>query len=132
MNILDISIIIFIVMELANVCILYFAPDFRQGNGVAIFNHWEKSKKDETSHLFARYMTYWVAGSKLIFILLLVVILLTANDLTKMWTIIIMIISIASYYWKLHPIITKLDNIDHFSFYLPQFTSGFNSNSLES
>lgn len=40
MNLLDISIIIFIIMETANVCILYFAPDSRRGNGVAVFNHW--------------------------------------------------------------------------------------------
>ncbi len=96
-------------MEMANVCILYFTPDSRKGNGVAIFNQWEKSKEDETSHLFARYMTYWVAGTKLIFIFLLLVILLTANEWTKICTLVVMIVSIASYYWKLHPIIKKLD-----------------------
>ncbi len=109
MNILDISIIIFVVMEMANVCILYFVPDSRKGNGVAIFNEWEKSKGDEDSHLFAQYMTYWVAGTKLIFISLLLVILLTANEWTKIFTLIVMIASIALYYWRLHPIIKKLD-----------------------
>ena len=109
MSILDLSIIIFIVLEMANVCILYFAPDSRKGNGVAIFNHWEKSKEDEASHLFARYMTYWVAGTKLIFIFLLLVILLTANEWTKICTLVVMILSIASYYWKLHPIVKALD-----------------------
>lgn len=109
MSILDLSIIIFVVMEMANVCILYFAPDSRKGNGVAIFNQWEKSKKDEASNLFARYMTNWVAGTKLIFIFLLIVILLTANEWTKICTLVVMIVSIASYYWRLHPIIKKLD-----------------------
>lgn len=109
MSILDLSIIIFVIMEMANVCILYFAPDSRKGNGVAIFNHWEKSKEDEASNLFARYMTNWVAGTKLIFIFLFIVILLTANEWTKICTLIVMIVSIASYYWRLHPIIKKLD-----------------------
>lgn len=109
MRILDISIIIFIVLETANVCILYFAPDSKKGNGVAIFNQWEKSKEDEASHLFASYMTYWVAGSKLIFIFLLLVILLTANEWTKICSLLVMILSIASYFWKLHPIIKALD-----------------------
>ena len=112
MSILDISIIIFIVLEMANVCILYFAPDSRKGNGVAIFNQWEKSKEDEASHLFARYMTYWVAGTKLIFIFLLLVILLTANEWTKICTLVVMILSVASYYWKLHPIVKALDQKD--------------------
>jgi len=111
MNILDLAIIVFIVMEMANVCILFFAPNFRRGNGVAVFNQWEKSKGEEASHLFARYMAYWVAGTKLIFIVLLLVILLTAHEETKIWAVAVMIISIASYYWRLHPIINKLDRM---------------------
>ncbi len=109
MNILDIAMIIFIVMESANVAILYFAPDSRLGNGVAVFNEWEDSKVDENAHLFASYMTNWVAGVKLIFIFLLAVILVTGNDLTKIWGVVAMILSIATYFWRLHPIIKKLD-----------------------
>lgn len=109
MNILDLSIIIFIIMELANVCILYFTPDSRRGNGVAIFNHWENSKSDEDTHLFASYMTNWVAGSKLIFIMLLLIVLFTANDTTKLYSVIAVIASIATYYWRLHPIVKRLD-----------------------
>lgn len=109
MIILDIAIIVFIVMELGNVCILYFAPDSKMGNGVSVFNQWHKSKDDEHAHLFAKYMTYWVAGTKLIFIVLLLVILLSGNELTKMFGVLAMILSIATYFWKLHPIIKKLD-----------------------
>lgn len=107
--ILDIAMIIFILMESANVCILYFAPDSKLGNGVAVFNEWENSKQDESKHLFARYMTYWVAGTKLIFIVLLLVILLTGSELTKLCGVGAMILSIATYFWKLHPIIKALD-----------------------
>lgn len=109
MSILDVPIIIFIILELANVCILYFAPDSKKGNGIAIFNQWEKSKQDEAFHLFAQYMAYWVAGSKLIFIFLLLVILLTTNEWTKICTLVVMILSIVSYFWKLHPIVKVLD-----------------------
>lgn len=109
MNILDIAIIIFIIMETANVLILYFAPDSRLGNGVAVFNQWEKSKENEKEHLFAKYMTNWVAGTKLIFIVLLIVILLTGNESSKLLALFVMILSIATYFWKLHPIIKKLD-----------------------
>lgn len=96
-------------MESANICILYFAPDSKLGNGVAIFDHWEDSKKDENSHLFASYMTNWVAGTKLIFIVLLLVILIVGNEMTKIFGVVAMIISIASYFFRLHPIIKKLD-----------------------
>lgn len=109
MNILDIAIIIFVIMETANICILYFAPDSRLGNGVAVFNAWEDTKKDENTHLFARYMTYWVAGTKLIFIVLLLVILFTGSELTKIFGVVAMILSIATYFWKLHPIMKQLD-----------------------
>lgn len=113
MSILDVAIIGFIIMETANVLILYFAPDVKRGNGVAVFNHWEIAKMDEASHLFALYMTNWVAGTKLIFIVLLVVILLTAGESTKFFSIVVMVASIASYYWRLHPIIKKLDQKGH-------------------
>ncbi len=109
MNILDIAIVIFVVMETANICILYFAPDSRLGNGVAVFNTWHNSKEDEDTHLFARYMAYWVAGAKLIFIVLLLVILFTGSELTKVFGVGAMILSIATYFWKLHPIMKALD-----------------------
>lgn len=109
MSILDIAIIIFVTLESLNIGILYFAPDSKLGNGVAIFDQWEKSKEDENEHLFTKYMTYWVAGTKLIFVVLLLVILITGSESTKLYGVIVMIFSIATYFWKLHPIIKKLD-----------------------
>ncbi len=111
MTILNTAIIVFVIMESLNVLILYFAPDSRLGNGVAVFNEWEQSKKNDASHLFARYMTFWVAGTKLIFIVLLLVILFTGSELTKFCAILAMILSIATYFWRLHPIIVKLDQM---------------------
>ncbi len=109
---LDIAIVIFIVMELANVVILYFVPDSRLGNGVAVFNPWFSLKKNESTELFAKYMANWVAGSKLVFISLLIVIFITGDEATKLHSVLIMIFSISTYYIKLNPIIKKLDEKD--------------------
>lgn len=109
MNILDLSIILFVLLETSNVFILYFKPDSRLGNGIAVFNFWHESKENENAHLFARYMTNWVAGTKLIFIVLLLVILFTAGTTTKLIAVIVMILSIGTYYFRLHKIIKRLD-----------------------
>ena len=112
MTILNIAITIFIIMEFSNVIILYFAPDSKLGNGVAIFNFWFKAKDDKSSELFAKYMANWVAGTKLIFIVLLIVILFTGSELTKLLAVLVMILSIATYYFRLNPIIKKLDSMN--------------------
>ncbi len=112
MDILSISIILFCIMEFSNVLILYFKPNSKLGNGVGVFNALKDVKKDESLDLFTHYMIYWVAGVKLIFIFLLVVILLTGTELTKMYAVIAMIISILTYFWKLHPTIKKLDSMN--------------------
>ncbi|MEG0154687.1 MAG: hypothetical protein RR678_04805 [Lachnospiraceae bacterium] len=111
MTILNIAIIIFVLMEIGNVLILYFAPDSKLGNGVAVFNPWFKAKEDEATELFAKYMANWVAGVKLIFIVLLLVILFVGNDITKLFAVFAMILSIATYYFRLNPIIKRLDNM---------------------
>lgn len=75
MDILSIAILIFICMETANVIILYFFPGSRLGNGVGVFNPFHQTE-DEPQKLFASYLVNWVAGVKLIFLVLLVVVLL--------------------------------------------------------
>lgn len=109
MSILSIAIIVFILLELSNVMILYFKPDSKLGNGVAVFNAWEKSKEDDNLHEFIKYLVYWVAGTKLIFIVLLIVILMTGSETTKLLSGVALILSIGSFYWKLYPIIKSLD-----------------------
>ena len=81
------------------------------GNGVAVFNPWFKAKKEESDELFAKYMVNWVAGTKLIFIVLLLVILFTAQETTKIFAVLAMILSIATYYFRLNPIIKRLDEM---------------------
>lgn len=108
MDILSIAILIFIVMESANVAILYFWPGSRLGNGVGVFNAFHNSENEE-QHLFASYLVNWVAGVKLIFIFLLAVILVTGTETVRIGAVVAMILSIATYFWRLHPTIQKLD-----------------------
>ena len=110
MNILSIAIMIFIILESLNVVILYFNPGSRMGNGLGVFNAWESSKADPEMHQFIQYLVYWVAGTKLIFIALLIVILLTAGESTQLLTVVAMIASISSFFWRLYPIISALDS----------------------
>ena len=109
MNVLSIAIIVFILLESLNVLTLYFNPGSRMGNGVGVFNAWEKSKSDPEMHQFVRYLLFWVAGTKLIFIALLVVILISAGESTQLLTVVAMIASIASFFWRLYPIIKSQD-----------------------
>jgi hypothetical protein len=68
---------------------------------------------DPEMHQFIRYLVYWVAGTKLIFIALLIVVLLTAGKSTQLLTVVAMIASISSFFWRLFPIIKSLDNDGH-------------------
>ena len=72
---LTVAIGLFGLLELMNVAVLYFPPGSRKANGVGVFAAWEKSKADPELHQFVRYLVYWVAGTKLIFLALLAVVL---------------------------------------------------------
>lgn len=109
MNILSIAIGIFVVLESLNILTLYFNPGTQLGNGVGVFNAWEASKSDPNMHQFVRYLVYWVAGTKLIFVALLLVILFTTDESTKLLTAVALIASISSFFWRLFPIIKSLD-----------------------
>ena len=67
-------VILFMLLELSNVLALYFAPGSKYANAVGVFTAWEASKRDPEIHDFVRYLVYWVAGAKLIFLLLLAII----------------------------------------------------------
>lgn len=46
---------------------LYFTPGTHRGNGLGVFNAYEKSKSDSEVHSLVKYLINWVAGTKLIF-----------------------------------------------------------------
>lgn len=103
-----IVILIFMLLESTNVLALYFFPESRYTNSVGVFHAWEKSKSDPEIHRFARYMVNWVAGTKLIFLLLLAVILLTGSEQTLRLTSIVMALAIATFFWRLFPLIRQM------------------------
>jgi len=109
MNMLSIAIIIFLVLETLNVFMLYFTPGTRRGNGLGVFNAYEKSKKDPEVHALVRYLINWVAGTKIIFIALLIVILITGDNITKLFSVGALILTILTYFWRLHPSISSMD-----------------------
>jgi len=104
-----ILILAFIILELSNVLALYFAPGSKYANAVGVFSWWEKSKQDPDLHDFVKYLVYWVAGAKLIFLLLLAVIALLGNTEIKRMTLAALCIATLSFYWRLFPIIRKQD-----------------------
>ena len=109
MNILQIGILVFTIIEFANIMTLYFNPGSQIGNGVGVFNAWEKSKEDHQVHEFIKYLIYWVAGAKLIFIMMAIVAIILGNQMTQIFTVVALIISILSFYWRLFPMIIKMD-----------------------
>lgn len=109
MNILQISIIIFVVIELLNIMTLYFNSGSRIGNGLGVFNAYEKATTDEVSGPFVRYLIDWVAGTKLIFVMVGIAVLFSTEELVHTLVVIAFIISILSFYFRLFPSIKKLD-----------------------
>ena len=109
MNLIGIVMIGFIVLESTNVIALYFFPGSKYANSVGIFKAWEKSKQDPEVHDFVKYLVNWVAGTKLIFLLLLVVILLTADAQGLFYTGIALAIAISSFFWRLFPLAREMD-----------------------
>lgn len=103
-----IVILIFILLESANVLTLYFFPESRYANSLGVFHAWEKSKTDPEIHRFARYMANWVAGTKLIFLLLLVVILQTGSEQTLRLTSAVMAAAIATFFWRMFPLAKQM------------------------
>lgn len=130
MNFLRIVITAFLVFETSNVLALYFFPGSKYANAVGIFKAWKKSKNDPEIHHFVKYLVNWVAGAKLIFILLLIVILFTADDQSLVFIGMALAISIASFFWRLFPLIRQMDRNgqitpDHYSIALGWMITAF-------
>lgn len=104
-----IVILAFILLELSNVLALYFAPGSTYANAVGVFSAWEKSKQDPQVHDFVRYLVYWVAGAKLIFLFLLAGILLFGSSDLRRVSLIAVGLATVSFYWRLFPLIRKMD-----------------------
>jgi hypothetical protein len=109
MNIISIVLVLFIVLESSNVLLLYFFPESKKGNGVGIFKALEKSKSNPEVYALIKYLINWVAGTKLIFIALLAVIIAVGNKATQLYSLVALIISVATFFWRLYPLIKAMD-----------------------
>lgn len=109
MSWIKIVIAIFLCLETGNILILYFMPDSKLANGMGAFRAWEKSKEDPEIHGLTSYLVNWVAGTKLIFIGLLALLLFTADQQALLLTAAVMAVTISSFYWRLFPQIRKMD-----------------------
>lgn len=109
MDIISIALLLFGVLELLNVFLLYLAPGSKRGNSLGFFNAYEKSKADSEVHALITYLINWVAGTKLIFIVLLIGIIITGNTSTKVFSIIALIFSILTFFSRLYPGIKQMD-----------------------
>ena len=110
--ILKAAILIFVVMELSNILVMYFKPNFKYGNSMNTFKQWYKAQEKEPERLFVKYMVNWVANCKLIFLALLVVVVLLGNEIITVCAVMATILSIAIYFVTLHPIIKQLDEME--------------------
>lgn len=109
MNILTIAMLVFGFIELINIIVLYTNPGTQVGNGVGVFNAFEESKKYPDIHHLIKYLIYWVAGTKLIFFMLILVIVFTGRPTTQFFAVCALIISILSFFWRLYPMIKDAD-----------------------
>lgn len=109
MNLLEIGISVFCFIEILNVTILYFKPESSIGNGVGVFNMYHELLENPKQKEFVNYLVNWVAGAKLIFIIVGLVVVVFGNYYTQLFTVIALILSILSFYWKLFPAIKRLD-----------------------
>ena len=100
---------IFVILESANVIALYFFPESKMANSVGIFKAWEKSKEDPEIHDLVKYLVNWVAGTKLIFILLLFVLLIRSDEQSLLFSGAALVLSIATFFWRLYPLVKKMD-----------------------
>lgn len=109
MNLLMIVLGIFSCIELLNIIMLYGKPEVQYGNGVGIFKAWEESKENKAVHALLRYLVVWVAGTKLIFVGLILVIILTGSWLTQLGAVTVLLLTTSTFFVKLYPIIKKMD-----------------------
>lgn len=100
----------FILLEFSNVVTLYFFPGSKRANGVGVFAAWEKSKQFPEVHDLMRYLVYWVAGVKLIFLFLLGLILWYADLNLERLSLVALVLAILTFYWRMFPLALKMDH----------------------
>ncbi len=101
--------LVFILLEFSNVLALYFFPGSKMANAVGVFTAWEKSKQYPEIHDLMRYLVYWVAGAKLIFLFLLGLIVVFADIKLQQLSLVALGLATLTFYWRLFPLARKMD-----------------------
>ena len=109
MTIIEIAIAAFLLLELSNIVALYFVPGSKKANAVGVFSAWEKSKQYPEIHDFVKYLVYWIAGAKLVFIFLLAAIIFWGDPQLQRISLVALAVATATFYWRLFPLIRKMD-----------------------
>jgi len=109
MTIIKTVLLVFILLEFSNVVALYFFPGSRRANAVGFFSAWEQSKQFPEIHDLMRYLVFWVAGAKLIFLFLLVLIVAFADLNLQRWSLMALALATVSFYWRMFPLARKMD-----------------------
>ena len=102
----------FILLEFSNVVALYFFPGSRRANAVGVFSAWEKSKQYPEIHDLMRYLVYWVAGAKIIFLVLLGLIVAFADLNLQRWSLLALGLATLIFFWRMFPLARKMDQDD--------------------
>ena len=100
----------FIVLEFSNVVALYFFPGSKRANAVGMFDAWEKSKQYPEIHDLMRYLVYWVAGTKLIFLLLLGLFVVYADMNLQRLSLAALALATLTFFWRMFPLARKMDH----------------------
>lgn len=109
MLLVQLVIFAFILLESSNVLAMYFKPEMQLANAVGAFKAYEDSKQYPDIHIFINYLVNWVAGTKLIFLSLLAVILFFGDKTILTYTLLALVLSISSFFWRLFPLIRTMD-----------------------
>lgn len=103
MSAIQVTLLVIMAVEILSVLELYFMQDRCIFNGVAMFKVCAEARENPDLFGLVRYLVNWVAGIKLIVIGLIAVIVFTAPEQTILLAALSMVITIASFFWRMFP-----------------------------
>jgi len=112
MNILQIIIIVFCVLETLNIIVLYSKPTMKEGNGLGVFKALNEIDEHNQIYSLIKYLTNWVANVKVIFVALAITIVIFGEPIVQFHAVLALIFSTFMFYFTLFPILKKLDDED--------------------
>ncbi len=109
MNILQVVILVFVVLEILNILVLYTSPTMKEGNGVGMFKKIHEIDPEGETFQLIKYLTNWVANAKVIFAALAITIVIFGSETAQMHAAFALIFSTLMFYFTMYPILKKVD-----------------------